>query len=62
MGVVVVVTETRPLHLDVGAILVLGLPASFVGTVLKFNFFFFSAQPCHYSFRYTLWTSLVVQW
>ena len=41
MGVVVVVTETRPLHLDVGAILVLGLPASFVGTVLKFNFFFF---------------------
>ena len=41
MGVVVVVTETRPLHLDVGAILVLGLPASFVGTVLKFNFFLF---------------------
>ena len=40
MGVVVTVIETRPLHLDVGAILVPGLPASFVETVLKFNFSF----------------------
>ena len=37
---VVTVIETRPLHLDVGAILVPGLPASFVETVLKFNLSF----------------------
>lgn len=51
--------KTDSLHLDVGVILVPGLPASFVETVLKFNFSF--CPTCITPSGHTLWTSLVAR-
>ena len=65
-----VITETRPLHPNVGAILVPGLLASFVGLVLQFKFSFCPNLPlleeeqlvARLAEGNTLWTSLVAQW